>query len=75
MRAAINLSEINLFINDEEAKIESFWITESKDVYVKVQIGESYTNYPLDKLKTIIPDQRKFKFNEITEIQSIPSII
>jgi hypothetical protein len=75
MRSAINLSDIELIIDEEPAIIESFWITETKDIYVKVQQGEHSINYSLDKLKSIIKDQRKFKFDETTQIQSIPSII
>jgi hypothetical protein len=75
MRSAINLSDIELIIDEEPAIIESFWITETKDIYVKIQQGEHSINYPLDKLKSVIKDQRKFKFDETTQIQPIPSII
>ena len=62
MRGSLNLFDIDLKIDDKIGKVESFWITETKDIYVKVNVEDATVNYRLSDLKDLIQDQPKFKF-------------
>lgn len=64
MRGAENIKEVSLTVNGKSGKIHSFWITENKTVYVKVQHGSTYTNYRLNELPNEFQVVKKVHFDD-----------
>ena len=54
MRDARNLQKINLKIDEELCTIDSVWVTENGDLYVKVNQKDMTVNYQADKIVSMI---------------------
>ena len=50
MRDARNLKDLDIKIGEKVGKVESFWITEAKEIFIKVNYGEMTVNYSLKDL-------------------------
>ena len=59
MRGGINISEVDVFINEKPGDIVGFWITEENYVYVKIHRDGHFTNYRLTKLDDCFKKIRK----------------
>jgi hypothetical protein len=66
MRDASNVKEVTLEISGKRGKIDSFWVTENNDVYVKVKHGLTSVNYKLTQLNEEMVVHRKARFDDDT---------
>ena len=64
MRDASNVKEVTLEISGKRGKVDSFWITEHNDIYVKVKQGSVTVNYKLTQLSDDMVVHRKTKFED-----------
>ncbi len=50
MRDARNLKDLDIKIGERTGRVDSFWITEAKEIFIKVNYGEMTVNYSLKDL-------------------------
>jgi hypothetical protein len=61
MRDARNLQKINLKIDEELCTIDSVWVTENGELYVKVNQKDMTVNYQAEKIVSMIMMENEMK--------------
>lgn len=61
MRDAKNLQKINLKIDEEMCTIDSVWVTENGDLYIKVNQKDMTVNYQANKIVSMIMEENEMK--------------
>lgn len=69
MRDARNLKDLDIKIGERTGKVDSFWITEAKEIFIKVNYGEMAVNYSLKDLPEFEVDQLCSQNKESNEIR------
>jgi hypothetical protein len=64
MRDATNVKEVTVEVSGKRGKVDSFWVTENNDIYVKVKQGSVSVNYRLTQLNEDMKVYRKAKFED-----------
>jgi hypothetical protein len=50
MRDARNLEDLEIKVGERTGRVDSFWITEAKEIFIKVNYGDMVVNYPVKDL-------------------------
>jgi hypothetical protein len=61
MRDARNLQKINLKIDEELCTIDSVWLTENGELYIKVNQKDMTVNYQAEKIVSMIMIENETK--------------
>jgi hypothetical protein len=61
MRDARNLQKINLKIDEELCTIDSVWVTDNGELYVKVNQKDMTVNYQAEKIVSMIMMENEMK--------------